>query len=111
VYEWIKDFDVAITVCDKNGIITEMNAKSCNTFASHGGAALIGTSLYDCHKPSSQDKIRELLATGKANAYTIEKNGQKKLIYQQAWYQDGEIAGLVEMSLVLPEQMPHYVRS
>ena len=55
--------------------------------------------------------IRHLLETGKANAYTIEKKGVRKLIYQEAWFLDGEVAGLVEMSLELPPEMPHHVRS
>jgi len=32
------------------------------------------------------------------------------LIYQSPWYQNGEFAGLVEISLEIPEQMPHFVR-
>ncbi len=111
MHEWIKEFDVAITVCDKDGIITEMNDKAIATFAADGGAELIGKNIYDYHPEHCNAKIRELLITGKANAYTIEKNGLHKLIYQQAWFKDGEIAGLVEMSIVYPEVMPHHVRS
>lgn len=111
MHSWIKDFDVAITVCDIDGVITEMNEKAIKTFASYGGAELIGKSLYDYHPPHCNAKIRELLRTGKANAYTIEKNGVKKMIYQQAWFEQDQIAGLVEMSLVLPADIPHHVRS
>lgn len=111
MHEWIKEFPAAITVCDKDGLILEMNAKACSTFASHGGAALIGTSLFDCHKPSSMALIKEMLATGGNNVYTIEKQGVKKLIYQQPWYRNGELGGLVEISLELPEDMAHHVRA
>ncbi|MCB5247715.1 MAG: PAS sensor protein [Candidatus Cloacimonetes bacterium] len=109
--EWIKDFPAAITVCDKDGLILDMNEKACATFADHGGAALIGTSLFDCHNPRSVALIKEMLANGTNNVYTIAKNGVKKLIYQQPWYRDGELGGLVEISLELPEDMAHYVRS
>ena len=51
-----------------------------------------------------------LLQTGGSNAYTIEKNGLKKMIYQTAWKQDGVVAGLVEISMVIPFEMPHYIR-
>ncbi len=109
--DWVKEIPFAVTVCDKDGIILSMNDKACKTFGEYGGAALIGTSLYDCHQPRSIAMIKEMLATGNNNAYTIEKKGEKKMIIQQPWFQNGEIAGIVEISIVLPAEMPHYVRS
>ncbi len=87
MYEWANEMNCAVTVCDTKGIILYMNEKACRTFAKHGD--LIGKNLFDCHNPQSQAKIRELLETGGVNAYTIEKNGIKKMIYQTAWKQDG----------------------
>ena len=86
-----------------------MNEKSRATFASHGD--LIGHNMFECHSPRSQAKIRELMATDGTNSYTIQKNGVKKMIYQTTWKRDGKVAGLVEISMVIPEEMPHYVRS
>jgi hypothetical protein len=34
----------------------------------------------------------------------------KKLIYQTPWMKDGAFAGLVEISLEIPFEMPHYLR-
>ena len=51
-----------------------------------------------------------VLASGGMNAYTIQKNGLKKMIYQTAWKENGVVAGLVEFSMVIPEDMPHYIR-
>ena len=51
-----------------------------------------------------------MLATGESNAYTISKNGQRKVIYQTPWRRDGKIDGMVEISMVVPEDMPHYIR-
>jgi hypothetical protein len=51
------------------------------------------------------------MATGDSNSYTIEKKGVKKLIHQMPWHENGELAGLVEFSLVIPQVMPHFVRS
>jgi len=34
----------------------------------------------------------------------------KKLIYQGPWFQDGKYGGLVELSLEIPMEMPHFVR-
>jgi len=52
-----------------------------------------------------------MLAAGEKNIYTIEKNGVKKLIYQSPWYQNGKYAGFVELSLEIPFEMPHFIRS
>lgn len=108
MYEWAKELNCAVTVCDTAGIILFMNDKACNTFAKHGN--LIGKNLFDCHNPKSIEKIREMLADGGSNSYTIEKNGIKKMIYQTVWKQEGVIAGLVEISMEIAEEMPHYVR-
>lgn len=109
-HPWIKEFPGAVTVCDADGIILEMNAKSAQTFAKEGGEKLVGRNLMDCHPEAAQEKLRALLESGQPNVYTIEKNGQKKLIYQSPWYQDGKYAGFVELSLVIPAEMPHFVR-
>ena len=108
--DWIKEFPAAITVCDKQGIVIDMNNKACSTFAEEGGAKLIGHNLKDCHKPESWAKIEAMMESGRPNTYTIEKNGVRKLIYQQPWYMDGEVAGVVELSIELPKEMKHHVR-
>ncbi|MCB5271789.1 MAG: PAS domain-containing protein [Candidatus Cloacimonetes bacterium] len=108
--DWVKELPVAITVCDKDAIVLEMNDKAAETFSKQGGKALIGTSLFDCHKPHSCEVIKAMLASGEPNTYTISKNGQKKMIHQQPWYIEGEVAGLVEFSIVLPDDMKHYDR-
>lgn len=108
MYEWAEEMNCAVTVCDKDGVIIYMNEKSRKTFEKHGN--LIGKNLLDCHKPKSIEKIKELLATGGTNTYTIEKEGLKKIIYQTAWKDKGVVAGLVEISIVLPDEIPHYIR-
>lgn len=107
--DWVEQMNCAVTVCDINGIILFMNEKARATFVRHGN--LIGKNLFDCHSESSKQKIREMLTTGQSNAYTISKAGQRKMIYQTPWRIEGEIAGMVEISMVIPEDMPHYVRS
>ena len=77
-------------------------------FSKHGD--LVGKSLIPCHNDNSRAIIARLLETGGTNSYTILKNGQKKMIYQTAWKEDGVVAGLVEISMVIPEEMPHYIR-
>ena len=72
--------------------------------------ALLGRNLLDCHTETSRSKLRELLEHQRENVYTIEKKGRKKLIWQKPWFQDGAFAGLVEFSLPVPWEMPHFVR-
>jgi transcriptional regulator with PAS, ATPase and Fis domain len=107
---WIKEFPGAVIVCDTIGIVLEMNDRAAKTFQEDGGYDLIGKSLIDCHPEPSRTKLKELLDSQRINVYTIEKNGIKKLIYQVPWYKDGKYSGLVEMSLEIPFDMPHFVR-
>jgi hypothetical protein len=52
-----------------------------------------------------------MLVEPTTNAYTIEKNGIKKLIYQTPWYENGVYQGFVELSLEIPFEMKHAVRT
>lgn len=108
--DWVKELPAAITVCDRSGVILAMNDRACATFAAEGGAGLIGTNLLDCHPGPARDKVATLLASGKTNCYTIEKGRVRKLIYQAPWYKEGAEGGFVELSLPIPEQIPHFVR-
>lgn len=107
--DYFKNTNCAITICDKEGVIIYMNDKSIETFVKDG-KSLIGQNLKDCHPPKAWDKIIELLNTGGYNVYSIEKNGVKKVIYQTAWKKDGNVEGLIEISMVVPKDMPHYIR-
>jgi DUF438 domain-containing protein len=107
---WPQELPIAITVTDKDGKIVEMNNKSAEVFAKYGGPELIGQPLNDCHNPHSQAIIAHLTKDKATNVYTIEKNGMKKLIYQCPWFENGEFAGLVELSMVIPDNLPHFIR-
>lgn len=107
---WLKEFPAAVTVCDPDGIVLEMNDKAAKTYESDGGYALIGKNMLDCHPGLARQKTERLLAAKEKNVYTIEKNGVRKLIYQSPWYENGEYAGFVEISLEIPFEMPHFAR-
>ena len=110
--DWVKEFPAAVTVCDGDGIILDMNDKAAKTFEKDGGRKLIGSNMLDCHPEPSRTKTERLLAAQTKNVYTIEKNGIKKLIYQSPWYKNEEFAGFVELSLEIPfGDLPHFVRS
>ncbi len=110
--DWARTFPGAVTVADRDLKIVYMNEKAAATFGGDGGMELIGTDLLACHKmEKSREIIRRMMEDGGQNVYTIDKKGQKKLIFQSAWRDGrGEVAGLVELSLVLPPDMPHFVR-
>lgn len=107
---WVKEFPAKITVTDIEGNIVEMNDASLEGYKKDGGAALIGKDVLACHPQPARDRLKEMMENQTPNVYTIEKNGQKKLIYQTPWYQDGKYAGFVEMSIDIPFDMPHFVR-
>ena len=109
-YAWVKEFPGGVTVCDADGIITEMNDKSALIFEEDGGRALIGKNIFDCHPEPARSVLEYLVKTRQRNVYTIEKNGIKKLIYQSPWYQNGAYAGFIELSLEVPFELPHFVR-
>lgn len=108
--QWATMPGCAVTVCDADCNIIFMNKRSRDTFA-NSTDCLIGKNLLECHSPHSQAIIHRLLSDGGSNVYTIEKGGVRKLIYQSAWLTDnGTIGGLIELSMVIPAEMPHYKR-
>ncbi len=110
-HDWINEFPGAVTVCDAQGILIEMNDKAAANLEKDGGRGLIGKNILDCHPEPARTKTVELLKSQVRNVYTIEKNGVKKLIFQSPWYRNGRYAGFVELSLEIPFELPHFVRS
>ena len=103
--DWADSIGAAVTVCDANGKILYLNQQSATVFEKYGDIELVGKSLFDCHAPESVKKINELLQSGRSNHYTIQKNGCKKMVYQTPFFDNGKIAGLVEISFVIPDLM------
>ena len=109
--DWLKEINAAVTICNNEGIIIYMNDRSGEVFHNEGGKALIGKNLFDCHPEPALLKVKELLENGKTNIYTIEKNGKKKIIYQSPWSDNNIKGGMVEISIELPEELQHFVRT
>ena len=108
--EFIEKLDVSVIVSDAEGRLSYMNEKAIRQFEKDGGISLLGSKLADCHSERSNRIIEEIVRDRKNNIYTIEKKGKKKLIFQTPWISDGEFKGLVELSLEIPFEMPHFVR-
>ncbi len=109
-FKYLDEADFAVTVCDLSGVILYMNNKSAATFASDGGFDLIGKSLINCHPESARSKLLDLLHRPRNNVYTIEKKNAHKMIYQTPWFENGKAAGLIEISLLIPAEIPNFVR-
>ncbi|MEW6027354.1 MAG: diguanylate cyclase [Planctomycetota bacterium] len=107
---WTSEFPGAITVCDAKGTILYMNRKAVEVSQKYGGLKLIAKNVLDCHPGPARRKLALMLTTRKANVYTIEKKGIKKLIFQSPFYLKGKYKGFVELSLQIPFNMRHFVR-
>ncbi len=110
VPSWIEQLPVAVTVTEADGTIIAMNARSRDTFAADGGGALIGHSVFACHPEPARAKTEALYVSQQPNHYTICKNGQRKIIHQLPWFQDGAFGGFVEISIPIPDNLPHFER-
>jgi PAS domain-containing protein len=108
--DWTFEFPAAITVTDEEGTILSMNLAAREVFAADGGAGLVGTSVLACHPEPSRTKVAGMLAGWDANHYTIAKEGRRKIIHQMPWFRGGRPAGLVEISIPIPEEIPHFDR-
>jgi PAS domain S-box-containing protein len=109
-HQWIQESSAAITVCDTQGMIIEMNDQATKVFQKRGGKKLVGSNLLDCHPEPARTKLRQLMEQQQTNIYSVEKNGIKRLIYQAPWYAKGKYSGFVEISFIVPSPMPHIVR-
>lgn len=104
-HKWADELSCAVTVCDMNGVVVYMNRRSVIV-----NGAMLGKSMIPCHNERSRAIIADLLATGNSNSYTIQKGDVRKMIHQTVWREQGEVRGLVEFSIEIPVEMPHYVR-
>ena len=103
--DFFKEVNFAVTITDKEGNVVYQNDSSVGVNGDVRGKNMMG-----CHNERSQQIIRHLLNDAATNVYTISKKGKKKLIYQTPWYENGKTRGLIELSIVLPDEMPHYDR-
>ena len=108
--DYFEGADVAVTICAKDGTILDMNRKSRKTFLKPGQEEIIGKNVLDCHPEPARTMLAGMLENPRTNVYTVEKEGVKKLIFQCPWYDEGEYAGYMELSMVLPEIIPNRIR-
>lgn len=107
VFDYLEHVDFSATVCDKEGIVVYQNAHS----RSNDGN-VVGRNLYKCHNEKSNEKIRHMIETGNNNTYEIIKHGKRFLIHHSPWFEQegGAVAGLIELSVPLPDNYPVFNR-
>ena len=102
--EWFDRLPCSVMVCDCDYSVLYMNERAAEDHADDGGFALVGTDLMDCHPPDAQAKLREVLASGRPNVYTTQKEGEKKLVYQCQWRKGRRAGGIVQLVIALPRE-------
>ena len=110
IFDWAKELPISVSICDGEGTIIYLTDKEAAFFADRGGQRLIGSSLFDCHSETSAEIIRELMKKQEVRVYILEENGERDLLIQTPWYQDGVFKGLVEITVGLKESIPTVVR-
>jgi transcriptional regulator with PAS, ATPase and Fis domain len=109
-FNYFNEIENAVTICDAQGIIVYMNLAAQKMLAKYDSKSLIGNSLYDCHNPASNKIIKQLIEKGESNSYYTIKNGVKKLVHQTPWFNNGIVAGLIEICIVLPTEIQTFER-
>ena len=104
--DYMKELNVAITVCDKEGKILQMNDKSQKT--NHGD--LVGQNVLDCHPEPARRKLMRLMEEHATNAYTIEKKRCEKIDLPDPVVREWRVYGIGGIFLEIPFEMPHYIR-
>ena len=107
---WYDTFPAEIIVCDPDGIIREMNETAIRLYQEQGGAAMIGSNVFDHHEEPARGQVKAVVAQRKLFIYTTEKDNKKKLVCISPWYQQDEYAGFVLLVLDLPAIMPNIVK-
>ncbi len=108
--EWTKEFGAAITLCDPEGTILEINDRATQIFEAEGGRQLIGKNVLDCHPEPARSRLAQMLQEQRTNVYITERQGEYHFVYQSPWFENGQFAGFVEIVMDVPQNIPHVVR-
>ena len=109
-HEWVEEYPGSITVCDRTGIVLELNKDAVKSFRAVGGRKLIGSNLMDCHPEPARSKLKRMMRKRQTNVYTVKKGRTKKIVLQTPWYRKNRYSGFVEISLPITGKIPSIVR-
>jgi PAS domain-containing protein len=99
--DYLKETDIIVSVCDKDGTIRYMNDKGYNYFQEPGKPELLGSNIMDCHPEPSKSRFKEMMITHETQSIIKGDGEKKRLIHQTPIYKDGEFDGYVELILPL----------
>lgn len=79
----------AVVICDLSHKIVYMNPAASEKYSKHGGYALVGSSLLDCHNSKSNEKIKQVVewfgkSTENNKVYTYYNEKENKDVYMIA---------------------------
>jgi hypothetical protein len=92
----------AVVICDINHKIIYMNPAACVNYAKHGGGALTGKSLLDCHNDKSKEMIVKVIDFFKSDRthnriHTFYNEKENKDVYMVALRDEsGKLIGYYE---------------
>lgn len=102
-FKSVIDMDTAaVVICDLSHEIVYMNPAAAERYQKRGGYALVGKSLLDCHSPSSNEKIKQVVQWFGESAennriYTFYNEKENKDVYMIALRdEDGGLIGYYE---------------
>lgn len=75
-----------IVICDLNHIIVYMNPCAVKNYEKHGGASLLGKSIFDCHNLRSKELIEKVVEwflsdISNNKVFTFHNEKQNKDVY------------------------------
>ena len=90
-----------VVICDLDHTIVYMNPSAIDRYAKRGGAALVGSSILDCHNADSNDKIRRVVEWFAADeshnrVFTFHNEKENKDVYMIALREKGRLIGYYE---------------
>lgn len=104
-----------VVICDLDNIIIYMNPAAAEAEQKHGGYALLGRDLLECHSPKSREAILRVVEWFRADkshnlVHTFHNAAVNKDVYMVALRDDGgELIGYYEKHEFRdPEAMPRY---
>ena len=86
-----------VLVADVNHVVRYMNKPAIRHY--EAGAALLGTSLLDCHNETSNQQIKEILAAmlaGETDERLITDNEKHRIYMRAVRDADGQLLGYYE---------------
>lgn len=94
--------EAAVVICDLAHTIVYMNPSAIARYSKSGGAALMGSSLLDCHNDKANEKIKEVVAWFAASedhnkVFTFHNVKENKDVYMIALRdENGALIGYYE---------------